>query len=61
MAAGHRGARRYHVAMSTLRAWLDQRKWQHRGDEPEKLTRPESDLEPAPKVSAYLPPSSASR
>jgi len=49
------------VAMSTLRAWLDQRKWQHRGDEPEKLTRPESDLEPAPKVSAYLPPSSASR
>ena len=52
---------RYHVTMSTIRAWLERRKWQHPGDEPEKLTTPASDQEPAPKMSAFLPPSGSTR
>ena len=60
---GFAGAGRYHVVMSTFKAWLERRKWHHRMAEPGRLTSPESDSESTgeQKVSAYLPPSGSAR
>ena len=61
--AGFARVGRYHVVMSTFKAWLERRKWHHRIDEPDRLTSPASDSEHtgAQKVSAYLPRSGSAR